>query len=125
MIEIRRALQPILASLHQRVYYGRAPAEAEMPYLVYDLPNVRDEGAAQQVLTLEVDGWDRKSDTSELEALMAAVREGLDGQVLVESGVVFRLILDSQLSLADSDPEVRRRKLVFYGRVFRRSESDA
>ena len=122
MIDIRRALQPYLQSLHPRTYYGSAPAGAVMPYLVYDLPSVRSEGEGQLFLTLDVDGWDRKPDSTELEELMAKVRDNLDRHVFIGQEYTFRLRLGSQLSLSEDDPAVRRRKLTFYGRTFRRSE---
>lgn len=121
MIAIRRLLQQRLQELHPRVYFQRAASDAQFPYLVWELPTARDEGQAQGTLTLELNGWDDQADSAGLEQLMAVVREGLDGQVLVEATAVVVLHHETTLPINIEDDKVHGRKLTFHGRIFRRS----
>jgi len=121
MIELRRALHPHLRSIHPRAYFQRAPDTAQFPYLVYRM-EIRDDGEALQLITLDIDGWARPEtgDTTELENLMTAVNAGMNKVTLTTDSLVVSFYLDRKLPLLDDDPRILRRKYIYQGRMFER-----
>lgn len=122
MIELRRALHSYLRSIHPRVYFQRAAETAQFPYLVYRF-EVMDDGEGFQVITLDIDGWDRPAtgDTTELENLMAAANDGMNKATLGTQDLVVSFYLESKLPLLDDDdPKIHRRRYTYQGRMFER-----
>lgn len=121
MIEIRNVLDPYLLSIHPHVWFQRAPDNALSPYLTYDFANISLFGEGHQVLTLDVDGWDNKEDSTDLEVLMSTVEESLNNHVLVGTGVVIAFYLDTKIPLTEDNKKIIRRRYVFQGKIFKRS----
>jgi hypothetical protein len=121
MIDIRKLIQAELKAVHPRVYYQVAPETAVFPYIVYDLPNVYDDGEGYQLITLDVDGWENKDDTTALETLMASINARLNKKTLANSNITITLYLENKLTLTDDVPTIRRRKYTYQGRKFGRS----
>ena len=144
MIELRRALHPHLRSIHPRAYYQRAPDTAQFPYLVYRM-EIRDDGEAFKLITLDIDGWDRPEvagDTTEIENLMVAVNDGMNKlvitnmhltttsflspttvvlvDVMADKQFACAFYVDRKLILDDEDPKIQRRKYIYQGRLFER-----
>lgn len=120
MIEIRQILHPYLLTLHPRAWFDRAPNNAQYPYLVYTFSVIQDDGQGYQQMTLDVDGWDDREDTTRLEVLMSTVEAGLDKHGLVGTGVVLRFYIENKNSIPEDDG-IQRRRYMFQGRVFKRS----
>lgn len=122
MLEIRKALLARLKTFHPRVYFQVAPADAVFPYLVYDFPNVRDDGEALEVAVVDIDGWDEPTngDTTAVETLMTAVNAGLNKKTLTAENMAVTFYLDTKIPLRDDDPRIRRRKYIYQARLFRR-----
>ena len=124
MINVRTILHPYLITLHPRTYFepSGAPSDATWPYLVYNF-QVLDEGEEHQILTLDVDGWDKPLDgnTLPLETLMSKVETNLDRHVLIGTAIVVKFYLDNKLTLIEDDKSIQRRKYIFQGRAFKRS----
>jgi len=129
MIELRRTLTTYLKSVHPRVFFQVAPDDAVYPYLVLDFPNDAPDGEGLEVVVVDIDGWDDDTDTTALEALMAAVngngdREtptGLNHRTLKTDTLVASFYIDRKLPLRDTDPRLRRRKYVYQARLFERT----
>jgi len=121
MIEFRRALHPHLRSIHPRAYFQRAPDTAKFPYLVYRM-EIRDDGEAFHLITLDIDGWDRPEtgDTTELESLMVVVNAGMNKVTLTTDSLVVSFYLENKLALLDDDPKIHRRRYTYQGRMFER-----
>lgn len=124
MIELRKALHPLLKAIHRRVYFQRAPDTAQFPYLTYRF-EVTTDGEGFEFVTLDVDGWDlpNDGDTTQLENLMADVKRELDKAVLTTENLVVSIYLDRKLPLEDENPNIIRRKHIYQGRLFERRES--
>ena len=124
MIELRKALHPLLQAIHSRVYFQRAPDTAQFPYLTYRF-EVTTYGEGFEFVTLDVDGWDlpNDGDTTQLENLMADVKRELDKAVLTTENLVVSIYLDRKLPLEDENPNIIRRKHIYQGRLFERRES--
>lgn len=119
MIDARKAIYAQLKAVHPRVYYLRAPETADFPYLVYEF-EITDLGDGLQLLTLDVDGWDNRADTTELENLMMATKSRFNRSIVIDDKQVIHFYLDRQLALVDEDPSLNRRKYIYQGRLFER-----
>lgn len=119
VIEVRKAIQSLLKTVHPRVYFEAADKSKIYPYLVYDLPNSIDDGTMENFV-LEVDGWDQPEDgdTTEIEMLMGAIDEVLHKAVLRPPGMALIICRDNRLSLRDDDDRIRRRKYRYQVRTF-------
>lgn len=143
MIELRKALLLHLRSIHPRAYFQRAPGNAQFPYVVFRMETY-DTGEGRQLVTLDVDGWDKPEggDTTALEQMMAALNAGLNKHVVanmhsaihgylspvgivhvdVASDKQFACVffLDRKVPLTDEDPQIHRRRYSYQGRLFER-----
>lgn len=122
--ELRKAIQADLLAIHPRAFFQKADAQAEFPYLVFDLQSTDD--GDTEVFLLDIDGWDDIPDTTRLEDMMGAV-DG-DGDIENPSGLHRRVInvpgkvtgtiyRESRLSPIDDDARLRRRRYQYQIRV--------
>ena len=123
MTEIRTAIAQILKDLHPRVYFQLAPEEALMPYLVFDLPSINDDGEGFQNILLDVDGWDipPDGDTTPLDILMEAVNENLNKKIVTTNNMAVIFYLDRKIPLQDDNKDIKRRKYIYEAKLFGRS----
>jgi hypothetical protein len=119
MINIRKVIQAHLKTIHPQLHFMQAPESAKFPYLVYQI-EITNLGDDLQMVTLDVDGWDNKSDTTELETIMDKVKQSLNKQIMITPKLAVFLDLDRRLTLTDSDPRLNRRKYIFNGRLYER-----
>jgi hypothetical protein len=119
MINIRKAIQAHLKSIHPQLYFMQAPESAKFPYLVYQI-EITNLGDDLQMVTFDVDGWDNNSDTTELETIMDKVKQSLNKQIMITPKLAVFLDLDRRLTLTDTDPRINRRKYIFNGRLYER-----
>jgi hypothetical protein len=119
MKTIRQAIKSQLKSIHPRVYFLKSPNDAQFPYLVYTI-EVTDLGDDLKMVTLDVDGWDNKEDTTELEDLMVTVKNGLNRKIILNDDLFMSMYLDRQLAPPDDNPQLSRRTNIFLGRLTER-----
>lgn len=124
MIELRTQLQAFLKTLHQRVYFQLAPDTAQFPYLVFDFPNSFSDGEGMEIITVDIDGWDKPADgsTLALETLMQTINENLNKKSIVTENIAVTFYLENRLPLQDDDKSIKRRKYIYQARLFERSE---
>ena len=117
MINIREPITAKLKTLCPRVYYERAPMDAQFPYIVYAFPNsfMLDE---QEIWVLDVDIWDKplNGDTTALDTLARGVADDLHRFTIY--GPWAQVYRQSRFSLDDDEPSIRRRKITFQVRLF-------
>lgn len=119
MIKIRKAIQSQLKAVHPRVYYFKANDSLTFPYLVYEIEVTHIEDDLYMV-TLDVDGWDNKDDTTELEVLMDNVQNALNKTIVINEDLALFLNIDRKFPLTDPDERINRRKYIFSGRLYER-----
>lgn len=128
MIDLRKILTNYIKYIHPRVYFQNAPEDAIFPYLVYDFPNIGSDGELQEIIVVDIDGWDRpgNGDTTILENLMAKVNgngdlmlpTGLNKRLLIADRIAVSFYLESKIPLIDEDPSILRRKYTYQARLF-------
>lgn len=121
MIEVRKAINTYLKTLHPRVYFQIAPESATFPYIVYDLPNSFSDGEGSELISLDIDGWDTNNtgDSTALENLMKTINS-IDKKTLTTTEIAITLFLDNKIPLLDDDKAIHRRKYIYSGRLIRR-----
>ncbi|WHY75707.1 hypothetical protein QNH20_16435 [Neobacillus sp. WH10] len=119
MIEIRKVIQAHLKSIHPRVFFMKATETVQYPYIVYEI-NITYIEDDQQMITLDVDGWDNNGDTAPLELLMDSISKTLNKKIIINDYLAMFINLDRKFPLADPDPQINRRKYIFTGRLYER-----
>jgi hypothetical protein len=119
MIEIRKLINSRLKTVHPRVYFLRATEKATFPYLVYtiEITDIEDD---VKLLTLDVDGWDKGTDTTAIETLMESVHNLFKDETIVTDKMVISFHSDRRLAVEDDDQSLNRRKNIYLGRLYER-----
>ena len=120
MIKLRTALQAYLKALQPRVYFQDAPESATYPYIVFGLPSVLDSGEYQELIMVDIDGWDSPAlgDTTALESMMTTINN-LNKTVLTADDMRAVFYLENKLSLGDTDPRIKRRKYTYQAKLYK------
>lgn len=121
MIEVRKAINTYLKTLHPRIYFQQAPEDAIFPYIIYDIPNSFSDGEGGEIITLDIDGWDSNTtrDSTVIENLMKTIN-AIDKKTLSTNEVTLTLFLDNKIPLLDDDKNIHRRKYIYSGKLIRR-----
>jgi hypothetical protein len=120
MIEIRKSIVAELMAVHPRVYFVTAPTDAEFPYLIYSV-EATDLGDGLQMITLDVDVWDQKADTTDIENLMDQVKSRMDRALFINDELYLKFYLDRQLAIEMAEIGLNRRTNIFTARHYERS----
>jgi len=120
MLDLRKALNSYLKTIHPRIYFQQAPELATFPYLVYDFQNINDDGESREIAVIDIDGWDVNPDTTALETLMTSINAGLNKSTLTSGDLTATFYLDTKIPLTDDVPEIRHRKYIYQAKLFRR-----
>lgn len=120
MNKLRTELNKILKSIHPRVHFMKAPDAVVFPYLVYDLPQSYFDDD-QEVFNLDIDVWDNKEDTTDLEVLSQSIWNILNKYYHLDENMQFTIYRLNRFTVEDDDPRIRRRTLLFNVKYYDRS----
>lgn len=120
MIHLRREIIQLLRQYHDRVYFQKSPNSILFPYVIYDFPNSFME-EDQEIYNLDVDIWDNKDDTTELETIASTIWKALHRYRHLDDDIQFSIYRENRLPPLDEDEKhIKRRKLIFQVRYFDR-----
>src|SRR5690625_4399303 len=114
MIELRKVIVNKLREYHDKIYYHQASKDNPFPYVVYNFPNsfTNDD---QEVFNLDVDIWDNKDDTTELETIASDIWRGLHKYRYIDENIQFSIYRDNKLqSFVVSEMYINHRKFIFH-----------
>lgn len=117
VVEIRKAIAGALLAVYPRVHFDAAPDNATYPYLVIDLPYSMDDGSLEQFV-FDLDGWDKSTDTTALEAMMYTADQTLHRKKIVVGDIAFTIYRDRRLNPDEKEKRLRRRKYVYQIRTY-------
>lgn len=118
VIEMRQAIQSVLTGLYPRVYYHKAPDNAQMPYIVFDFPNSVNFGALENYV-MDIDIWDDNTDTTELETLCDSVDQIINKMtILLNDKMSISIYRENRLNIIDDDERLRRRKYIYVVKTY-------
>ena len=109
---IRTDIQSRLLDIHPRILFGDAPIDTEYPFVVVNLPNSVTLDRVD-VVDLEIDVWDNKSVTSDLEVLTDKIDKALHRYTGGNEHVFYTIYRENRLSIHDPEKTLKRRQLVF------------
>src|SRR5690625_3995412 len=120
MIKLRSLIVQELRKHHNRVYYQKASTDAPFPYVVYDFPNsFMDE--EQEIFNLDVDVWDNKNDTTEIETIASNIWRTFNRYRYIDDDIQLSIYRENRLPpLDEKENNIKRRKLIFQVRYFDR-----
>lgn len=104
-----------------RVNYQTAPSKTPFPHVIYNLPNSFT-NEEQEIFSVDVDLWDNKTDTTELETLASTLWKELHHYSHLDESIQFRIYRENRIpELDEAEIGIRRRKLIFQLRYFDRA----
>ena len=83
----------------------------EFPYACYAYNAASTEQRGDMTFTLDV--WDRSTSVVTVESKSAQIRQKLDRQIFRDNDKFVWCYLDTQSSVRDEDPQIKRRRLIF------------
>lgn len=113
MINLRKQLTILLKSYHPQVHYQTAQSTAIFPYIILNLPNsfMNEE---QEIFSMDVDLWDNRTDTTQLETLATQLWKGLNHYQYSDENMQFIIYRENRIpELDEKELGIRRRKLIF------------
>lgn len=121
MIELRKVINRILKEYLSSVHYQQAPDTALFPYLTYEfMPSFTD--GHIEIIPFDVDIWDERSDTTELEEVNDKIWKAFDRLIYNDANIQFSIYREGRQPIIDeAQPNLRRRKLSFQLRYFDKS----
>lgn len=120
MIYLRAEINKKLKEIHDNVHY-QVTGE-KFPHVVFDFPNSFMQGD-MEVFNLDIDVWDNKVDTMELETISSSVWKMFNRYHHIDDKIQFSVYRDNRLPpLDEDDKNIRRRKLVFQLRYLNRED---
>lgn len=117
-IELRKILNSVMNTVHERVYYEDAPSDPVYPYVVYVFPDTDDQDSLETFM-MEVDAWDKPQDrdTSKLEELIGKIDNVLNRKIFHSNGVFFSIYRENRRTINDPDKNYKRRQYEYQIRV--------
>jgi len=108
-----------------RVFFRRAPKDAVYPYVVYDLPSDGYVGAGDDY-GLEIDLWDDKQDTMDLENLADSIEgdgdflnpTGLNQSTVYYNGCYATFYKENRYPVPDEEESINRIQLRYRAKVY-------
>ena len=111
-IALRDALQNLLNSLTENVYYEEASVSRHYPYIVFELSELgfSDE---RTLIQMEVNAFDYGKSSSTVEMISDEIQEALDQYYFINDYIQFCIYKDSRQIIKEMDKKIIRRRMLF------------
>lgn len=109
--QLKKEVTPIVSN-----YFLNSYNKAKYPYAVLDIKEVDNEVLTQYLLEIEV--WDKKEDTTELETICDDLKSLLDGKNVMQDNYAYVMWFSSCLTDKEEDRTIKKRVLSFEIHLF-------
>jgi len=116
MVNLQTVLVSRLKTVHSRVVLEDSQQKIEFPYITYSLSS-RDNNN-RELFRFEVNVWDNSNDTTTIENLSDSIKALFDHYSYNDSNIAFHSYLEDRSMLPDTNPQIRRRHLIFDLKVY-------
>lgn len=111
--DLRKAIKAELDLTQGATYYRRAPADATMPYKVFDLRTINLGDTSRDDISLDVDIWDLSKDPKSVEDIADAIESLLNGLNLPQATVLPTFYRETRAMVDDPDKNIQHILLTF------------
>jgi hypothetical protein len=120
MIHLLQALFTQLSDTPTPVYLESVPEGANLPYIVFSLPNSLNVESDRQDYTLQVDVWDNSPDNTRIDTITHEVDSKIHKWRFLNDKLLLILQRENRLMIPDPDPSIRRRQLRYLIKTYER-----
>lgn len=119
MNEIITAIAQKLRTIHQNIYFERAPQGKKFPYIVFRIENSNKRDRLIEDFVLSLNFWDNDTDTEVLDNIVDRANKALDYWLFGNGEWKAMLTKTSYQIIPDPNPSIRRREVLYRLRVYR------
>lgn len=109
--QLKKEITPIVSN-----YFLNSYNKAKYPYAVLDIKEIDDEVLTRYSLDIEV--WDKKEDTTELETICDDLKQLLNLKRVIEENYAYVIWFNSCLTDKEEDKTIKKRVLSFEIHLF-------
>lgn len=111
--DLKKLVQTKLKTLTTNVYNEIADKGAVYPHIVFNFRRIDLQDLSRQDYILEVDVWDKGTDTTTVDDLADSVENLLQGKNLPQTNVLPTFYLIDRRNILDEDKSIRHRQIQF------------
>lgn len=109
--QLKKEIDPIVEN-----YFLNAFNKAEFPYAVLDIKEIDNEVLTQYLLEIEI--WDKKEDTSNLETICDELKQILNKKKAIKENYAYVIWFNSCITDKEEDKTIKKRILSFEIHLF-------
>ncbi len=111
--DLKKLIQTKLKTLTTNVYFEQATDNAMYPRIVFSFREINLDDLSRQDYTLNVDVWDKGTNTMAIDTLADSVEDLLHTQNLPQTNVLPTFYKIDRKSIEDSDKSIKHRLVRF------------
>lgn len=123
LMDTLKVLNTTIGGLGYSVYNELPPDNTSYPFVTLDIENSNNDGAATEIMRVNLDGWDHMMETNDstlrLEQMMSNIVKALEQSLYINSddNLSIRFILEQRKYIKDPDMTIRRRRATLQVRL--------
>jgi hypothetical protein len=111
--DLKKLIQTKLKPLTTNVYFEQATDNAMYPHIVFSFREINLDDLSRQDYTLNVDVWDKGTNTTAIDTLADSVEDLLHTQNLPQTNVLPTFYKIDRKSIEDPDKSIKHRLVRF------------
>jgi hypothetical protein len=111
--DLKKLIQTKLKTLTTNVYFEQAADNAMYPHIVFSFREINLDDLSRQDYTLNVDVWDKGTNTTAIDTLADSVEDLLHTQNLPQTNVLPTFYKIDRKSIEDPDKSIKHRLVRF------------
>lgn len=111
--DLKLLLQTKLKTIASNVYFEQAVDDAIFPHIVFSFRTIDLGDLSRQDYILEVDVWDKGTDTTAIDTMVDRIENLLQAENLPQDNILPTFYLIDRKSVIDSDKDIKHRLIRF------------